>query len=62
VFAIPCTTLSWNVEQPVTLCEYGVTRVLARNNIELIRKEFSNALDKYKKRDHLETWTGFTVY
>jgi hypothetical protein len=62
VFAIPCTTLSWNVEQPVTLCEYGDTSVLARNNIELIRKEFINALDKHQKRVHREPWTGFTVY
>jgi UDP-N-acetylglucosamine 2-epimerase (non-hydrolysing) len=61
VLGTPCLTLRWNTERPVTLQEYGGASVLVGNNIDMIRKEYNNALAKTRKSMRPELWDGYTA-
>jgi UDP-N-acetylglucosamine 2-epimerase (non-hydrolysing) len=61
VLGIPCLTLRWNTERPVTLKENGGASVLVGNNIERIRKEYYNTLWSSGKPSRPEKWDGNTA-
>jgi len=58
VLGNPCLTLRWNTERPVTLKEHGGASVLVGNNIELIRREFFEALLKQRNPVRPMLWDG----
>jgi len=58
VLGTPCLTLRWNTERPVTLKEHGGASVLVGNNIELIRREFFEALLKQRNPVRPMLWDG----
>jgi len=61
VLGTPCLTLRWNTERPVTLWEYGGASVLVGNNVDRIREEYKNALEKSRKPVRPELWDGKTA-
>jgi UDP-N-acetylglucosamine 2-epimerase (non-hydrolysing) len=61
ILGTPCLTLRWNTERPVTLLKHGGVSVLVGNNIELIRKEYLNAINKSKEPVRPELWDGKTA-
>jgi len=61
VLGTPCLTLRWNTERPITLREHGGASVLVGNNIERIKKEFSNILSSFSKPIRPEKWDGKTA-
>jgi UDP-N-acetylglucosamine 2-epimerase (non-hydrolysing) len=61
VLGTPCLTLRWNTERPVTLRKYGGTSVLVGNNVDNIRKEYNNALQKVRNPVIPELWDGNTA-
>jgi UDP-N-acetylglucosamine 2-epimerase (non-hydrolysing) len=58
ILGTPCLTLRCNTERPVTLIENGGASVLVGNDIELIRKEFANAMAKQRNPTRPELWDG----
>ncbi len=58
VLGTPCLTLRWNTERPVTLKEHGGASVLVGHNIELIRREFFEALLKQRNPVRPMLWDG----
>jgi UDP-N-acetylglucosamine 2-epimerase (non-hydrolysing) len=61
VMGIPCLTLRWNTERPLTLREYGGVSVLVGNNIERIREEYFHALTLKHEPFRPELWDGHTA-
>jgi UDP-N-acetylglucosamine 2-epimerase (non-hydrolysing) len=61
VLGTPCLTLRWNTERPVTLREHGGASVLVGNNIDMIRKEYHNALLKPRTPVRPELWDGHSA-
>ncbi len=61
VLGVPCLTLRWNTERPVTLKEYGGASVLVGNNVERIREEFYKTLAEERKPTRPELWDGHTA-
>ena len=61
VLGTPCLTLRWNTERPVTLKEYGGASVLVGNNVEQIRKEFSDTLLQNRQPKRPDLWDGNTA-
>lgn len=61
ILGTPCLTLRWNTERPITLQEHGGASVLVGNSIELIRKEYLNALNKKRVSVRPELWDGHTA-
>jgi UDP-N-acetylglucosamine 2-epimerase (non-hydrolysing) len=61
VLGTPCLTLRWNTERPITLWEHGGASVLVGNNVERIREEYHNALQKPRKPVRPELWDGHTA-
>jgi UDP-N-acetylglucosamine 2-epimerase (non-hydrolysing) len=61
VLGTPCLTLRWNTERPITLWEHGGASVLVGNNVERIREEYRNALQKQRKPVRPELWDGHTA-
>jgi UDP-N-acetylglucosamine 2-epimerase (non-hydrolysing) len=61
VLGTPCLTLRWNTERPVTLREHGGVSVLVGNNIKLIRKEYTEAINKPRIPIRPELWDGHTA-
>ncbi len=61
VLGTPCLTLRWNTERPVTLRENGGASVLVGNNVERIRKEYFNTMEKLRKPVRPELWDGQTA-
>jgi UDP-N-acetylglucosamine 2-epimerase (non-hydrolysing) len=58
VLGIPCLTLRWNTERPITLRENGGASVLVGNNIERIRNEYYKTLIIDSKPSRPEFWDG----
>jgi len=61
VLGTPCLTLRWNTERPITLKEHGGASVLVGNSIDLIRKEYHEALNKQRHPVVPELWDGKTA-
>jgi UDP-N-acetylglucosamine 2-epimerase (non-hydrolysing) len=61
VLGVPCLTLRWNTERPVTLKKYGGASVLVGNNVERIREEFYKTLNEERKPTRPELWDGHTA-
>ena len=61
ILGTPCLTLRWNTERPITLREHGGASVLVGNNVERIRSEFLEALDKQRTPVRPELWDGKTA-
>ena len=61
VLGIPCLTLRWNTERPVTLFEHGGASVLVGNSVELIRTGFRNSLVNRVLPKRPELWDGHTA-
>lgn len=61
VLGIPCLTLRWNTERPITLKEYGGASVLVGNNIDRLRMEFNNQLNSKAKPTRPALWDGHTA-
>jgi UDP-N-acetylglucosamine 2-epimerase (non-hydrolysing) len=61
VLGTPCLTLRWNTERPITLREHGGASVLVGNSIDLIRKEYLEAINKTRIPIHPELWDGHTA-
>jgi UDP-N-acetylglucosamine 2-epimerase (non-hydrolysing) len=56
-----CLTLRWNTERPVTLKKNGGVSMIVGNDINLIRKEYHNALSIGKNPSRPEKWDGKTA-
>jgi UDP-N-acetylglucosamine 2-epimerase (non-hydrolysing) len=61
VLGIPCLTMRWNTERPVTLMEYGGASILVGNDIALIRKAYHNAISQETKPSRPLLWDGHTA-
>lgn len=61
VLGVPCLTLRWNTERPVTLREHGGASVLVGNNVARIRKEYLTTLKLTKKPSRPPLWDGHTA-
>lgn len=61
VLGTPCLTMRWNTERPITLREHGGASILVGNNIDRIRKEFFDTLQKDRKPERPERWDGKTA-
>lgn len=61
VLGIPCLTIRWNTEWPVTLAEHGGTNLLAGNDIKLIRECYKKALVRQNSPHRPELWDGNTA-
>jgi UDP-N-acetylglucosamine 2-epimerase (non-hydrolysing) len=61
ILKIPCLTLRWNTERPVTLMENGGVSILVGNKIENIKREYKIILKKELKVTLPELWDGHTA-
>jgi UDP-N-acetylglucosamine 2-epimerase (non-hydrolysing) len=61
VLGTPFLTLRGNTERPVTLREYGGTGVLTGSNIDLIREEYRQALQRSRHPHRPPLWDGHTA-
>jgi len=61
ILGTPCLTLRWNTERPITLRKHGGASVLVGNNINQIKKEFTNSLKQRPKPHRPELWDGKTA-
>jgi UDP-N-acetylglucosamine 2-epimerase (non-hydrolysing) len=58
IFGVPCLTLRWNTERPVTLREHGGVSVLVGNDVARIREEFRRALELPHTPHRPPLWDG----
>ena len=61
VLGIPCLTLRWNTERPITLIENGGTNQIVGNNPINIRKAFDDVMLSPPKGKCPELWDGHTA-
>lgn len=61
VLGIPCLTMRWNTERPVTLMEHGGAGILVGNDIGLIRKAYQNAISQKTTPSRPPLWDGHTA-
>ena len=61
VLGIPCLTMRWNTERPLTLMEHGGASILVGNDIALIRKAYHNAISQQAKPSRPMLWDGHTA-
>lgn len=61
VLGIPCLTMRWNTERPVTLMENGGASILVGNDIALIRKAYHSAISQKTKPLRLALWDRHTA-
>jgi UDP-N-acetylglucosamine 2-epimerase (non-hydrolysing) len=61
ILGTPCLTLRWNTERPVTLKEHGGASVLVGNNVNRIREEYNEALQKQRAPIRPPLWDGQTA-
>lgn len=62
VLGTPCLTMRWNTERPITLRENGGASILVGNNIDRIRSEFFNTINKPRTPHRPELWDGQTAH
>ncbi len=61
VLGTPCLTLRWNTERPLTLSQNGGTCILTGNDIENIKKNYYQALNRKREPQKPEFWDGNTA-
>lgn len=61
VLGIPCLTMRWNTERPVTLLEHGGASILVGNDINLIRKAWNDSISRTSKPSRPPLWDGHTA-
>jgi UDP-N-acetylglucosamine 2-epimerase (non-hydrolysing) len=61
VLGVPCLTLRWNTERPITLVENGGTSQLVGNDPNKIRKTFLLALNQRRIPSSPPLWDGHTA-
>ncbi|MDD5727901.1 MAG: UDP-N-acetylglucosamine 2-epimerase (non-hydrolyzing) [Victivallales bacterium] len=61
VLGTPCITMRFNTERPITLTEHGGVSVLTGNNVQNIRKAFSQMLNTGRRTSCPELWDGNTA-
>ena len=61
VLGVPCLTLRWNTERPITLMENGGTSQLVGNDPSNIRKSFLLALNQTGTASNPPLWDGRTA-
>lgn len=61
VLGIPCLTMRWNTERPVTLMEHGGASILVGNDISLIRNAYRSAISQKTKPSRPALWDGHTA-
>lgn len=61
VLGIPCLTMRWNTERPVTLMEHGGASILVGNDIALIRNAYHKAISQETKPSRPALWDGHTA-
>lgn len=61
VLGIPCLTLRWNTERPVTLMEHGGASVLVGNDIGLIRDAYQKNIISKSAPARPPLWDGHTA-
>lgn len=61
VLGTPCLTLRWNTERPITLTEHGGASVLVGNNVDRIRLEYLNTMNKPHFPFRPPLWDGHTA-
>jgi UDP-N-acetylglucosamine 2-epimerase (non-hydrolysing) len=61
VLGVPCLTLRWNTERPVTLIENGGTSLLVGNNPARIRDGFQMGLNQCRLSAPPALWDGHTA-
>jgi len=58
VLGIPCLTMRWNTERPVTLVENGGASILVGNDIALMRRAYHCTISKKTKPSRPALWDG----
>lgn len=61
ILGTPCLTMRWNTERPITLKKNGGASVLVGNNIDIIRKEYKEAILRKREPYRPELWDGKTA-
>jgi UDP-N-acetylglucosamine 2-epimerase (non-hydrolysing) len=61
ILGTTCITLRQNTERPITLREHGGASVLVGSDIDLMRKEYSDAKDRECEPKRPELWDGHTA-
>jgi len=61
VLGIPCLTMRWNTERPITLMEHGGASILVGNDISLIRNAYHSAISQKTKPSRPALWDGHTA-
>jgi UDP-N-acetylglucosamine 2-epimerase (non-hydrolysing) len=61
VLGIPCLTLRWNTERPITLVENGGTNILVGNDPGKIRDGFQRMVNFPREAHRPEMWDGRTA-
>lgn len=61
VLGVPCLTMRWNTERPITLVEHGGTSRLVGNDPVRIRAGFAQALVQTRSVAPPELWDGHTA-
>jgi len=58
VLGIPCLTLRWNTERPITLMENGGASILVGNDIALMRRAYNSNISQKTKPSRPVFWDG----
>jgi len=61
VLGVPCLTLRWNTERPITLIEHGGTNQIVGNDPQTIKKAFERVLLSPPNGKIPELWDGHTA-
>ena len=61
VLGVPCLTIRWNTERPITLKENGGACILVGNETTLIRKAYYRAISHQTKPSKPTLWDGNTA-
>jgi len=61
VLGVPCLTMRWNTERPVTLKAHGGASVLVGNDIGLIQKAYHEAISSFAAPSRPPLWDGNTA-
>lgn len=61
VLRVPCLTMRWNTERPVTLKEHGGASSLVGNDVEKIREQYLKDIANADVKEVPELWDGATA-
>jgi UDP-N-acetylglucosamine 2-epimerase (non-hydrolysing) len=61
VLQVPCLTMRWNTERPVTLKEHGGASSLVGNDVNKIREQYLQDIETASVQEIPELWDGQTA-